>query len=873
MSAPHERIIDGDYESHVLPFLWLKGEDHATITEFLEQIAASDIHEVCLESRPHPDFCGPRWWEDLAFIVAECKRLGLSLWILDDSHFPTGFANGQVKAHPELRKTVLTHRTFDIVGPQRGASISLPNPFDPEEAFVGAVAVHEGRARELNYRRAADGSRIFFDVDEPGITQIVAVFTARNSGHNDDYINMVDKDSCDLLIEAVYEPHYKHFASEFGSTIKGFFTDEPGFMNEKGEKVGVVTDSLIGKPDMPLPWSAELERRLRARWGKEWLSRVALLWTDGEGAPQARHAYMDEATRLYSECFDRNIGDWCRAHGVMHIGHVIEDRDCHARLGVGAGHYFRAIAGQDMAGVDVVINQVVPGMDAGAHSYRRGIWDMEFFSHALPKLGSSAAHLDPKKRGRCMAEVFGAFGWHEGLKEMTWITNAFLVRGVNYFVPHAFSMAPFPDPDCPPHFYAHGNDPQFRNFGRLMTYMNRMSTLLSGGTAHPTCAVLYHADAEWAGPAMRVERVASVLTRAQIDFDYVPADVFSDSNEYEVEIHPDAGFSVNGQRYRCLVLPAASFIGAATVDAVARLVSAGVPVICVDEAPTRLYDDKAAVSGAPVTDALAGATVVSLTDLVDELRHHGLYEARPSSAAPWLRSLHYTKAGEDYWFLVNESPRETVSTSLLLADDTPLTGMAYDVLNGGKAPFDGTLELAPYAALLVVEDVISSDARVPSPADVALTTDGGAGRDVLREIDGPWQVSFAAALDYPTFGEPVEVTELENLSERYFPGMAGTFRYETSFSADTFVKDALLNLGELYEVAEVTLDGEALGVRIAPPYCLPLPPIAAGTHTLTVDVTNTLDHALTDMFSLSEPSEPSGLLGPVRILKAPKHHT
>ncbi len=872
MPTMHERVIGGaydagDYENHILPFLWLKGEDRATITEFLEQIAASDIHEVCLESRPHPDFCGPTWWEDLAFIITECKRLGLAIWILDDSHFPTGFANGRVKEHPEHRKTVLTHRTFDVVGPARGMSIALPSSIDPEEAFVGAVAVHDGEARELAHRTSEDGTRIFFDVDEPGLTQIVAIFTARRSGHNDDYINMVDKASCDLLIEAVYEPHYAHFADEFGTTIKGFFTDEPGFMNEKGAKVGPLTDSLIGKPDMPLPWSDELARRLQTRWGASWLSKLALLWTDGTGAPQARHAYMDEASRLYSECFDQNIGTWCRARGVMHIGHVIEDRDCHVRLGVGAGHYFRALAGQDMAGVDIVINQVVPGIDAGTHSYRRGIWDMEFFAHALPKLGSSAAHLDPKKQGRCMAEVFGAFGWHEGLTEMTWIANAFLVRGVNYFVPHAFSMAPFPDPDCPPHFYAHGNDPQFRQFGRLMTYMNRMSTLLSDGTAHPTCAVLYHADAAWAGPAMRIERVAGALTHAQIDFDFVPADAFALDAEYEIEICPEGhGFAVNGQRYRCLVLPAATFTGAATVAAVERLVEAGVPVICVDEAPTRSYDDAAAGADALGTDAFAGAATVALDNLADELRERGLYGLRTAEAAPWLRAYHYTKADEDYWFLVNESPRAAVSTTVLLADGAPLTGVAYDVLNGGSAPFDGALELAPYAAVLVVtgETAVAADAR--NTASV-LTTAGGAGRAVACEVEGPWQVSYAAALDYPAFGEPVALAELENLSERIFPGVAGTFRYEASFTLDEDVDGALLDLGDVHELAEVALDGHACGVRIAPPYCLPLPRLAAGAHTLTIDVTNTLDHALTDMFSLSEPSEASGLLGPVRIVR------
>ena len=45
------------YGNHVLPFLWLKGEERETITEYLEQIAGADIREVCLESRTHPEFC------------------------------------------------------------------------------------------------------------------------------------------------------------------------------------------------------------------------------------------------------------------------------------------------------------------------------------------------------------------------------------------------------------------------------------------------------------------------------------------------------------------------------------------------------------------------------------------------------------------------------------------------------------------------------------------------------------------------------------------------------------------------------------------------------------------------------------------------
>ena len=60
MTAYYQQVLNGAYDNHVLPFLWMKGESQQTIAEYLEKNAGADIHEVCLESRPHPDFCTER---------------------------------------------------------------------------------------------------------------------------------------------------------------------------------------------------------------------------------------------------------------------------------------------------------------------------------------------------------------------------------------------------------------------------------------------------------------------------------------------------------------------------------------------------------------------------------------------------------------------------------------------------------------------------------------------------------------------------------------------------------------------------------------------------------------------------------------------
>lgn len=869
MTAYYQQVLNGAYDNHVLPFLWMKGESHQTIAAYLEQIASADIREVCLESRPHPDFCGESWWRDLRFVIDTCKQLGLKIWILDDAHFPTGYANGAVKeAAPELRKIVLTHRTIDVVGPTPQASIALTNMFDKTERFYGVTFMQDGRVIEVEHRVIKDEHgtpcRLVFHAPA-GITQACVMFTSGKTSYNEDYINMVDRASVAQLIDAVYEPHFAHLGDEFGKTVLGFFSDEPGFANEKGATGACgISDTLIGKATAPLPWSAELERRLRAALGERYLDELPHLWDREDAGAHARHTYMDIASTLYRECFCDQLGDWCRAHGVQYIGHVIEDKDCHARLGAGAGHYFRAVSGQDMAGVDIVINQLVPGMDRGLHSYGRDVWDLEFYNYVLPKLGSSAAHLDPKKQGRCMAEVFGAFGWHEGLREMKWIADHFMVRGVNWFVPHAFSMAAFPDFDCPPHFYAHGQNPQFAHFGKLMSYMNRTSSLLSGGRAATPVALLYHADAEWAGEASFVQHAAAELVRAQIDFDIVPAEAFEDAERYTVEVAADgSGLSVNGQAYRCLVVPSAEYAGGAVLDFTARATTAGVGVYALDRLPSKRYDGEVASRAgfAPVeASELAGVRLVATSELASVLSAAGMQTVVCTEPQPWLRALRYDRAGESYLMLVNEHPKQGIHTHVALADGTPVRGARLDLLDG-RAPvaFDGALELAPYESCIVV---------LGATVAAAGTRRGTDAEQSVVQVKGPWSVSFAApgadAAD-SAFGEAIELSDLHDLSSAEFAGKAGTFRYQARFSVDEDLDRAALDLSEVFETAIVVLDGADLGCRICPPYRFGLGHLAAGEHALTIDVINTLDHAIPDMFALTEPSEPSGLLGPVLV--------
>ncbi len=105
----------------------------------------------------------------------------------------------------------------------------------------------------------------------------------------------------------------------------------------------------------------------------------ALYRGESKQAAKIRYNYMSLVSELYSQHFSQRIGRWCREHKVDYIGHVIEDNNAHTRLGYGAGHFFQSMKGQSMAGIDVVLHQLMPQQNDGYFEAMTSTgWDGEF---------------------------------------------------------------------------------------------------------------------------------------------------------------------------------------------------------------------------------------------------------------------------------------------------------------------------------------------------------------------------------------------------------------------------------------------------------------------------------------------------------------
>lgn len=95
-------------DNHIFPFLWMRGEEEQVLRTEIGKIYDSGIRSVCLEARPHPDYAGEQWWHDVDIVIDEAKKRGMTIWILDDAHFPTGMANSAMKNHPDKARRFLS---------------------------------------------------------------------------------------------------------------------------------------------------------------------------------------------------------------------------------------------------------------------------------------------------------------------------------------------------------------------------------------------------------------------------------------------------------------------------------------------------------------------------------------------------------------------------------------------------------------------------------------------------------------------------------------------------------------------------------------------------------------------------------------------
>lgn len=838
-----ERNLNNVQADYVAPFLWMHNEDDNLLLDEIEHIYQGGMRSICLESRPHEEFCREDWFSDVKLIFDECKKRDMKVWILDDKHFPSGYANGIfVEKYKHMQAWGITECHIDVVGPVIESCAMVDDwKTSEEDEIMAIIACKHIPDSSMYYDETIDltgnlsDGMVYFSLPD-GMWRIMFLIKTRSGilEERKPYVDTMNPAAVDLYIDEVYQPHYDKFKEYFGNTFLGFFSDESSMNANTANDLA----TLPGKPFMHYPWNDRAFKVIEDKYGKDTYKKLAALWVDIDGvSSQVRYDYMDMVTKEYQRNFNGRLAKWCHEHGVMYIGHIIEDNNSHCAIGFSVPHYFRALWDMDMGGIDVVLHQIMPGLTQCSNRGRVEYFHMNYkLNHyVLAKLASSFSHIDPRKKNRAMAEVFGGYGWAEGTKLMKYLIDHMLVRGMNYFVPHAFS--PFEDDnDCPPSFYNRGKNAQYKYFKSIMDYTNRMCNLLTDTKHISSCALLYDAENKWVSKEfLPMEDVAKQLYDNLVDYDIVPSEILGNMQ----------GDTLNGEKYSMLLVAYADTIPNEVRE---KLDNLEIPVIMV-------------ANGEKKCDYPS----VDISEIARYVKENGFNDVDSDYDGILLRFYHCVRDDVHMYMFNNEDINNTINTKVTLSAFSGGDYVLYDAqtnkaCKGNSDNNQISLSIEPYHSVVVMVGNIGAD-ELDGIEEIKI------GKEVI--IKPYFDISTKKERDTQyTFYKRTD--KLENISgKNALPFFGGKIQYKAEF--DSPFENCLLDLGFVGEAVDIYVNEQLAGERYTPKYSINISDfVKKGTNTLELIVSTTSAYENRDDFSKYMAFDANGVLGPIKLIEVVK---
>ena len=373
-------------------------------------------------------------------------------------------------------------------------------------------------------------------------------------------------------------------------------------------------------------------------------------------------------------------------------------------------------------------------------------------------------------------------------------------------------------------------------------------------------------------------------------YDFINRDALFEA----VNVEGNEVVAKGGARYRAIQLGGSSHrMTVATLQRLAALVEAGATVIGrAPESSPALADSKAEFSalvaklwsGQPVTTLGAGR-VISSGDVDGALAQIGVapdFRMSGASADAEVMFVHRKLPDGDLWFLNNrKAAAETVEARFRVTGKQPElwhadTGLSeavsYRIENGQTVV---PLTLDPEGSVFVVfrKAAVADALALKKLAPVTLST-----------LEGSLKVALQPGRGAPpsiTLNKLGSLTEQADPGVKYFSGMA---TYASTFALPKGVKPGQplwLNLGEVGELAEVSVNGRHAGYAWHKPYRVDVSAfVKKGANAVEIKVANLWVNRLIGdaqpgatkvtwtaipTYMASAPLRPSGLIGPVTL--------
>lgn len=503
------------------------------------------------------------------------------------------------------------------------------------------------------------------------------------------------------------------------------------------------------------------------------------------------------------------------------------------------------------------------------------------------RLGRSAADIYGHPIVSSESLGFAGRPYSPTLDDMRRLADVNFAGGVNSLMYHGYSYR-LPNRKWPgwhafqPAAYGIGfgsmineGNPLWAGVSSLNTYVARTQAVLQQG--HPVVPIAYFLDEIGSYDPAHHDGSNDALTAALMaggyDFDRINPDGLGSSRVQGGEL-----VTLGGTRYNALVLPSHPGMSAEVAEKIAQFAKAGLPVIFADTAPDRdlTLANEAARDGrvkAAVSASLAAsARVVPAAQLVDALRDLKV-PGNLTFSGKQVSGLVFVQrqvGARTVTFLYNSSS-EPRDASLVLPGAGGVS--RWQAMDGTRETMstrsDGAgvavpLQLGARDSVLLVQDKATPVGPRPGARVVETRPLPAGGWSLTMKGHGAQAVAVDRELKDATLGD---------WSGAGLADFSGEGVYRRSFTAQPgwIAKGGhvFLDLGQVHDMAIVSLNGRTLPPSIATPFRVDLTPaLRTGRNNLAIAVYNSPNNAMIDPkrrgFKDLTPV-PAGLVGPVAL--------
>lgn len=449
-------ILTPKREFTPIPFWFLNGGlEKEKLKAQLEDFNEKGVNAVVLHPRmglPQSiEYLSGKYFDIIEFIVKTAEELDMRVVLYDEAMYPSGSAHGLVAKS-------------DMSLASHGITLT-------KESGIKTLAEFD------------DGLKLVF---KPTGGTIRGVHFGEDDGepHAPLSADILNPKAVDKFIEFTHERYYMRLKKYFGSTVIGFFTDEPSV-------TGRGTSGFFG-------WTHGFEEEFTAKGGK--LRELRALFENKTNASTT--LYRSLLTKRLNTVYYKKLYDWCENHNIQLMGHPAESDDADEQS------YFH------VPGQDLIFRRVSPetGGVCGTDSVQA-------------KCSSDTARCFGRRRNS--NECFGACSrggipWHFTGADMKWYIDWLAVRGVNMFIPHAFfySVSGKRKDERPPDVGP--NNIWWKHYRLFSDYIKRVSYIMTDSKNHAETAVLCKSG------DMKADEVKAFFEH-QIEFNYLPVSLLNDA--------------------------------------------------------------------------------------------------------------------------------------------------------------------------------------------------------------------------------------------------------------------------------------------------------------------------------------------------------